>query len=88
MFFVTVASKEFSQAVSLLFATLAGVSISVASKGVMRAKRWRESSVLGWEDFEGVKRTTRRARMGFDKHGKSIAREYQVVKCFSGNGRN
>jgi hypothetical protein len=32
--FVSVASKEFSQAVSLLFATLAGRSISVAAKGL------------------------------------------------------
>ena len=34
MFFVSVASKGLSQAVSLLFATLAGRSISVASKGL------------------------------------------------------
>jgi hypothetical protein len=34
MFFVSVASKGLSQAVSLLFATLAGTSISVASKGL------------------------------------------------------
>ena len=33
MFFVSVVSKEFSKAVSLLFATLAGRSISVAAKG-------------------------------------------------------
>jgi hypothetical protein len=32
--FVSVASKGFSMAVSLLFATLAGGSISVASKGL------------------------------------------------------
>jgi len=34
MFFVSVASKWFSKTVSLLFATLAGRSISVAAKGV------------------------------------------------------
>jgi hypothetical protein len=34
MFFVSVASKGFSQTVSLLFATLAGKSISVAAKGL------------------------------------------------------
>jgi hypothetical protein len=34
MFFVSVAAKELSQAVSLLFATLAGGSISVAVKGL------------------------------------------------------
>jgi hypothetical protein len=34
VFFVSVASKGFSQTVSLLFATLAGGSISVAVKGL------------------------------------------------------
>ena len=34
VFFVSVASKGLSQAVSLLFATLAGRSISVAAKGL------------------------------------------------------
>ncbi len=34
MFFVSVASKGFSQIVTLLFATLAGRSISVAAKGL------------------------------------------------------
>jgi hypothetical protein len=34
MFFVSVASKGFSFAVSLLFATLAGKPISVAAKGL------------------------------------------------------
>ncbi len=32
MFFVSVASKGFSWSVSLLFATLAGMAVSVASK--------------------------------------------------------
>jgi hypothetical protein len=35
LFFVSVASKGFSDVVSLLFATLAGRSISVASKELM-----------------------------------------------------
>ncbi len=35
MFFVSVASKGFSQAISLLFATLAGWFISVAAKGLI-----------------------------------------------------
>jgi hypothetical protein len=34
MVFVSVASKGFNQGVSLLFATLAGRSISVADKGL------------------------------------------------------
>ena len=37
LFFVSVASKGVSLAVSLLFATLAGISISVAAKGVRGA---------------------------------------------------
>ena len=37
MFLVSVASKGVKYAVSLLFATLAGMSISVAAKGVMGA---------------------------------------------------
>jgi hypothetical protein len=34
VYFVSVASKGFSETVSLLFATLAGRSISVAAKGL------------------------------------------------------
>src|SRR5260370_26219546 len=49
-FFVSVASKGFIQAVSLLFATLAARSISVASKGLMGAKCRRESNGLGCDD--------------------------------------
>jgi hypothetical protein len=37
LFFISVASKRVSFFVSLLFATLAGRSISVAAKGVMGA---------------------------------------------------
>jgi hypothetical protein len=39
--FVSVASKGFSQAVSLLFATLAGRSISVAVKGFKEEEAWK-----------------------------------------------
>jgi hypothetical protein len=51
LFFVSVASKELSSAVSLLFATLTGRFISVAAKGLMGTKRWREINSPGWEDF-------------------------------------
>jgi hypothetical protein len=57
-FFVSVASKGLSQAVSLLFATLAGRPISVASKGFMGVMCKRDSNGLGWGDFEEVRRTT------------------------------
>jgi len=40
-FFASVASKEFSQAVSLLFATLAERSISVAANGLVGTKNVR-----------------------------------------------
>jgi len=56
-FFVSVASKGFSSAVSLLFATLARRSISVVAKGLMEAKCWRGSNDLGWEGFGEVRRT-------------------------------
>ena len=59
-FCVSVASKEVSSPVSLLFATLAGRSISVAAKGLTGASYWRESNWVGWEDLEGVRRTARR----------------------------
>src|SRR6266478_2989474 len=64
LFFVSVASKEFSFAVSLLFATLAREFISVAAKGLTGTKCWRESNGFGWRDFGGVRRTTGRARIG------------------------
>jgi len=64
LFFVSVAAKGFSLAVSLLFATLAGESISVAAKGLMGMKCWREGNGLGWRDLGGVRRTTGRARIG------------------------
>jgi len=54
VFFVSVASKGVSFAVSLLFATLAERSISVAAKGLAGARCWRESNGRGWEEFEGV----------------------------------
>src|SRR5216684_2671176 len=73
LFFVSVASKGLSQAVSLLFATLARRRVSVAVKGLMEAKYWRESSGSRWKDFGGVRRNTwpiealgKRASMGCD----------------------
>jgi len=62
-FCVSVASKEVSSPVSLLFATLAGRSISVPAKGLTRARPRRESNRLGWVDFGGVRRTTWQGRM-------------------------
>jgi hypothetical protein len=52
-FFVNIASKKVSSAVSLLFAILAGRSISVAAKGLMQANGWREDSLVRSRDFEG-----------------------------------
>src|SRR6266403_4376926 len=63
LFFVSVASKGLRSAVSLLFATLAGGSISVAAKGFKGVDRWREGSCVGWKDSEEVRRTTLRAGM-------------------------
>jgi len=63
LFFVSVASKGFSLAVSLLFATLARRFISVAAKGLTETDCWRESNWVGWRGSEGVRRTTRRAPM-------------------------
>ena len=60
---VSVASKELSPTVSLLFATFTGKHISVASKEVMRTMCWREGNWVGWEDFEEVRRTAWRRRM-------------------------
>jgi hypothetical protein len=54
----------------------------------MGANGWRESKGSGWEDLEGVRRTSWQARMGFDKHGHRIARRYQLVKYFTVNGKN
>src|SRR6266403_4732372 len=63
LFFGSVASKGLSPAVSLLFATLAGRSISVAAKGLMRTRCWQQSNWVGAEDSERVRRTTWRAGM-------------------------
>ena len=54
----------------------------------MGANGWRESKGSGWEDLEGVRRTSWQARMEFDKHGHRIARGYQLVKCFAVNSEN
>ncbi len=63
LFFVSVASKGLSHAVSLLLATFTGEHISVASKGFTRTVYWRESNWEGWQDFGGVRRTAWRGRM-------------------------
>src|SRR5882672_9011703 len=63
LFFVSVASKGLTPTVSLLFATLARRSISVAAKGLTGADCWRESNCVGSEDSEEVRRTTWRAAM-------------------------
>jgi hypothetical protein len=62
--FVSVAAEGFSTPVGLLFATLAGNSISVAAKGLTFRSSGRESVLClgesnweGWEDSEGVRRT-------------------------------
>jgi hypothetical protein len=54
VFFVSVASKRVSHAVSLLFATLAGEFISVADKGLTQANCLREGNFVRPSDFEGV----------------------------------
>jgi hypothetical protein len=64
LLFVSVASKVFSDPVSLLFATLMVESISVAGKGLTQTDYWRESNWVGWEDLEGVRRTAWRASPG------------------------
>ena len=75
VFFVSVASKGLSPAVSLLFATLAGKSISVAAKGFRKASRWRESNWNGREEFEGVRRTAWRTSI-LSRHGRIILVPY------------
>jgi hypothetical protein len=60
LFFVSVASKEVRNRVSLLFAILAGESISVAGKGLTGAWCWREGNWVGWEEGEGGRRTAQR----------------------------
>jgi hypothetical protein len=74
VFFVSVAAKGFSDPVSLLFATLAASSISVAAKELTGTDGWQENICLGCEDFEGVRRTTRRIfetkwSFKFTRHG-------------------
>ena|SRR5437868_6505674 len=62
-FFVSVASKGFSFSVSLVFATLARQSISVASKEVRRAMCWRERKGEKCEEFVAVGWSRRRRGM-------------------------
>src|ERR1700682_5509504 len=57
LFLVSVAGKGLSGAISLLFAILAGKSISVAAKGVGGASCWGESNDERYEEFVGVRRT-------------------------------
>ena len=72
VFFVSVASKGFSLAVSLLFATLAGRSINVAAKGLkarVGSNQWTAVS-------QGIHRKPKSggdkmARIGFDIHGEN-----------------
>jgi len=63
VFFVSVAGKGLSPAVSLLFATLAGKSISVAAKGVRGRAEGEKVTGAGREDVGGVRRTVWRASM-------------------------
>jgi hypothetical protein len=63
VFCVNVASKGLRFNVSLLFTTLAGEFISVAFKGVTRAKCWREGNWVVWEDSAGIKGATWRTSM-------------------------
>jgi hypothetical protein len=53
LFFVSVASKGFSQGVSLLFATLAGRSISVAAEGLKAIVGSRQWTVVSREKKGG-----------------------------------
>jgi hypothetical protein len=55
--FVSVASKGFSQAVSLLFATLAGTSISVAAKE-LRAIVGSDPDRIGADEWKSSVRRT------------------------------
>ena len=89
MFFVSVASKGFSRAVSLLFATLAGGFISVAAKGLKARVGSNQWKVVG-KDINRKRKSGRdkRVRMHGGEHGERIARTNRVVKCFAGNGRN
>jgi hypothetical protein len=63
LFFVSVASKRLRDCVSLVFATLRGGCVSVASKGLTGAYWRRESNWIGTDGFEGVRRTAWRAPM-------------------------
>ena len=80
-YFVSVAFKGLSPDVSLLFATLAGESISVAAKGLMGAGCWLESNGMGCEDSGGVRRTTWRAGMA-GKGGKESCRPNETIIAY------
>jgi hypothetical protein len=55
--------KELDFVVSLLFATLAVESTSVAAKEVRQENCWKESNFARPNDFEGVRGTAWRATM-------------------------
>jgi hypothetical protein len=80
-YFVSVASKGLSPAVSLLFATLARRFISVAAKGLIGGGGWRESNGMGCEDSGGLRRTTWRAGMA-GKGGKESCRPNETIIAY------
>jgi hypothetical protein len=99
VFFVSVASKDLTQDVSLLFATLlAGRFISVAAKGLKAiVERNRDGVGAGQGRRTGDGKwefgASQGKRRGADEDGEreshgGIARTNQVVKCFPLNSRN
>src|SRR6267142_4814085 len=88
LFFVSVASKGFSLALSLLFTTLAREFISVAAKGFARVGCWRESNWMWAEDLEGVRRTTWRASMVRRAPSFPTGPESAIARAAAGRRRN
>src|SRR6267142_1932344 len=86
--FLSVASKGFTTTVSLLFATLARRSISVAAKGLTGADCWRESNCVGSEDSEEVRRTTWRASMVRGAPSFPTGPESAIARAAAGRRRN
>jgi hypothetical protein len=64
--------KELEFVVSLLFATLAVESTSVAAKEVRQEKCWQESNFARPNDFEGVRGTAWRAPM-IEGHARTVS---------------
>jgi hypothetical protein len=83
-FFVCVASKGVSLAVSLLFATLTAESTSVAAKEVRRESCWPESNFARPNDSEGVRGTAWRAPMieGHERTMSQIQTYYSISILF------